>query len=245
MVGNTEFDISQYDVFTKEEHAFLAGIFAHHPAIATNFERYLTASAEARLAMAIRDLEETPRTGWVRRNVPNPENVKLHTDYVEKYAFAEAPVGVDAYRAQAIASIHDIPEAIVTDCTPTDPISKEDKAVLEVLAMKVIYQSSPRLNEILSLVQEYEEQKTPESQWVHDVDKLDPLFVALQYEAKYPQKMGLFKEFADYAGPRLKTEKGKTLYVDLVENQAGYRQAHRDAFNTDVLTQRGPWASRA
>jgi len=42
MVGNTEFDISQYDVFTKEEHAFLAGIFANHPAIATNFQRYLT-----------------------------------------------------------------------------------------------------------------------------------------------------------------------------------------------------------
>jgi 5'-deoxynucleotidase YfbR-like HD superfamily hydrolase len=245
MVGKTEFAIAQYDVFTQEEHAFLAGIFAHHPAIATNFERYLTASADARLAMAFRDLAETPRTGWVRRNVPNPEHVKLHTDYVEKYAFAEAPVGVDAYRAQAMAAIHDIPEAIVTDFTPTDPISKEEKAALEVLAMKVIYQSSPRLNEILSLVQEYEEQQTPESQWVHDVDTLDPLFVALQYEAKYPETMGLFKEFADDAGPRLKTAKGKTLYGDLVENQAGYRQAHRDAFHTDARTQRGAWARRA
>src|SRR4029453_19314489 len=120
MIGNKEFDIAKHDVFTKDEHAFLAGIFAHHPAIATNFERYLTASAEARLAMAIRDLEETPRTGWVRRKVPNPEHVKLHTNYVEKCAFAEAPVGPDAYHAQAIAAIHNIPEAIVTDFTPTD-----------------------------------------------------------------------------------------------------------------------------
>lgn len=238
------FDISKCSEFSKDEQAFLAGIFVSHPAVATNFERYLTAPTEVRLKMALKDLEEMPRTGWVRKNVPSPENVKLHTDYVEKYAFAEAPSGVDSYRAQAIASIHDIPEAIVTDFTPNDPISKGDKAALEILAVKVIYQSSPRLDEIQGLIKEYEEQKTPESHWVHDVDKLDPLFVALQYEAKYPQQIGLFKEFADYAGPRLKTEKGKALYSDLVENQVAYRQAHRDAFNTDARTQRGSWASR-
>lgn len=238
-------DILNCGIFSEEEQNFLKGVFENHPAIAANFERYLSAPAETRLSMAMQDLEETPRTGWVRRNVPSPENVKIHTDYVEKYAFAEAPVGVDAHRAQAIASIHDIPEAIVTDFTPTDPISKEDKAALEILAVKVIYQSSPQLSEILGLVKEYEEQKTPESHWVHDVDKLDPLFVALQYEAKYPTKMGLFKEFADYAGPRLKTETGKALYTDLIENQVAYRQTHRDAFNADALTQRGSWASRA
>lgn len=239
------FDISICNVFSKDEQSFLARIFVNHPAVAANFERYLTAAPEIRLEMALRDLEETPRTGWVRRNVPSPENVKLHTDYVEKYAFAEAPSGVDPRRAQAIAAVHDIPEAIVTDFTPSDPISKEDKAALEVLAVKVIYQSSPRLAEIQGLIKEYEEQKTPESHWVYDVDKLDPLFVALQYEAKYPQQMGLFKEFADYVGPRLKTENGKALYTNLVENQVAYRQAHRDAFNADALKQRGSWASRA
>ena len=239
------FDISQYDFISKDEQNFLITVFATYPAIAANFKRYLTATPEIRLEMALKDLEETPRTGWVRRNVPNPENVKVHTDHVEKYAFTEAPEGVNPYRAQAIASVHDIPEAIITDFTPAYCISKEDKAALEILAVKVIYQSSPRLAEIEGLIKEYEEQKTPESHWVHDVDKLDPLFVALQYEAQYPQQMGLFKEFSDYAGPRLKTEKGKVVYADLIENQAAYRQAHRDAFNADALTQRGSWASRA
>lgn len=205
---------------------------------------YLSTPAEERVAIALKDIEAMPRAGWVKRNVPNPENIKEHTDHITKYAFSEAPAGIDPHHARDIAAVHDIPEAIVTDFTPSSPISEKNKATLEILAVKVIYQSSPKRNEILELVREYQEQKTPESHWVHDVDKLDPLFVALQYEAKYPKQMGLFKEFADYVGSRLKTEKGKELYNDLIENQVSYRQAHRDSSKASALTQRGSWAGR-
>ena len=130
MAGNTAFDISQYDVFTKEEHAFLAGIFAHHPAIATNFERYLNRLCRSTSCHGDSGFRRNTTHRMDEKKCTKPGECEVTYRLCRKICFAEAPVGVDAYRAQAMASIHDIPEAIVTDFIPTDPISKEDKAAL-------------------------------------------------------------------------------------------------------------------
>lgn len=123
--------------------------------------------------------------------------------------------------------LHDLPEVIITDFTPTDGITSEDKAQLEILAMRVIAQSLPNECELVDMVREYVEQKTPESHWLHDIDKLDAVKMALRYEVMYPEKVGIFREFLDYAKPRLKTEEGKEIVADLEQNELIYRAHHR------------------
>ena len=246
-------------IFSDEERTFLNTTFSKpevaekRQAIAANFERYLQAPPPRRAEMAENDLQEILRTGWVIRGVPNPENIRIHTGYVERHALKEAPDGVNGQRCVAMASIHDIPEAIITDLLPGDPVSKDERTALGRLAMKAIYHGSPHLAEVLDLFDEFEKQETPESHWVHDVDKLDPVFVALQYEGKYPdlqdgtqrsQGVGLFQEFADYAGKRLKTEKGRSIFDEVVENQAQYRTSYRAAFEATQNTERSSWAGR-
>lgn len=129
----------------------------------------------------------------------------------------------------------------MTDFTPHDPISSEDKFRLEILAIKVIYQSSEQKDKILDLIREFAEQKTLESQWVRDVDKLDPLFVALEYEARYPHKMGIFEDFYRNDSPKIKTEQGKKILQDLWENKDAYRDIYRQNKTTE---KRGTWAVR-
>ena len=244
MPFNKNLNLSSWNIFSEEEQSFLSVIFEKHPIIATNFERYLSIPTDIRLDIAFEDLEKTPRTGWVMRKIPNPENIKLHMEYVKLYAFEQAPTGVSPSKAQAIASIHDIPESIITDFIPTDPISNKDKATLEILAIKVIYQHSPKISEVLNLIKEYQEQITPESHWMHDVDKLDALFVALQYEAKYPEQIGLFKEFANHAEPQLKTKTGRELFIDLVKKHEEYCSTYNNLFKTSISRSREAWISK-
>eukprot|EP00760_Papus_ankaliazontas_P038643 PhM_4_TR9222/c1_g1_i1/m.20815/K07023/K07023; putative hydrolases of HD superfamily len=141
-------------------------------------------------------LKHTHRQGWVERSVTPqpPEAVASHMWRMAVMAMLfpshttttelNAQL-LDRDRMIRMALVHDMCEAIVGDATPAMKIPKcvkaaaEDEAVTSVLAPLL-----PMIcgKEIVDLFHEYEENATPEAQFVHDLDVLDMILQAVDYK---------------------------------------------------------------
>lgn len=218
--------------FNHDEFAFLERMFAVEAGLAERFERYLALPDKLAIHMAVmEDLPKVLRAGWVKRGVPDPENVTEHsTKLIRLCMLLKGPEGVDMGKLPRMALVHDMPEVIATDFTPQDGITSADKHRLESLAARVIFRHSP---DTLALAEEYIAQETVTSHWLNDLDKMEAVMQALHYEAIYPEFEGkLYREFADYTQPRLKTEQGQEWFDCIAQGQDSMRtkwQArHRD-----------------
>ncbi len=88
-----------------------------------------------------------------------------------------------------MALIHDMAESLVGDITPVDPVSKSEKSrreteTMDYICTNLLGKFNGGLNgaEIRKIWQEYEDSETPESLFVHDVDKIELLVQMLEYE---------------------------------------------------------------
>ena len=89
-----------------------------------------------------------------------------------------------------MALVHDLGEAIVGDITPHCGVTDEEKFTLERDAMKHIREmiesiSQTSASDIYSLWHEYEKGETPESQFIHNLDKLEMICQAKEYESSH------------------------------------------------------------
>ncbi len=126
-----------------------------------------------------------------------------------------------------MAAAHDITEALIGDFRPDENFNKQDKIRLEKIAARQIF-TTPDQAGMIALIDEYAEQKTPRAKTVRDFDMLDAMECALQYEGRYPEKMGIFEEFKAYTEPKLYSEAGKAYFEKLETNQAIIRQLAAD-----------------
>lgn len=148
-------------------------------------------------------LKDLKRTGWVRAGVPDPESVADHTFGVAILAaLLPAPKIVDKNVAIRMALYHDLAEAITGDIVwesqgVQDLEQKLEKDRLEQDAINKInnlYQS-----DFPELATEYLEQKSPESKWIKQLDKLD-----MGLQAKF---YGNLSEFITSAQNKLSNQK--------------------------------------
>ncbi|CAG9467357.1 unnamed protein product [Pedinophyceae sp. YPF-701] len=156
-------------------------------------------------------LKQTKRTGWVKRGVKAPESIADHMYRMGMMAMFAGEAGVDAGRAIKVALVHDVAEAIVGDIAPGDGVSDADKYAREAAAMERIRemlggQDVALASEVVQLWREYEDQATPEAVFVKDLDKLEMILQAHEYEAE--QDMAL-QEFFDSTRGKFKTDVGK------------------------------------
>ena len=85
--------------------------------------------------------------------------------------------------------MHDVAEAIVGDITPHDGVSKEEKRIMEETAMKKIadeLDSVELAKEAFDLWLEYELGVTEESKIAKQLDKLEMIIQANEYEIANP-----------------------------------------------------------
>ena len=161
-------------------------------------------------------LKRTPRTGWVQRGVPDPENVAAHSYNV---IFTVMVLGqlldepVDVPRAMALATIHDLPEALTTDIPAPAWRRLPDgvKDSVEREAMQTMVADSALRASFMALWEEMNAQETAASRLADDADKLELYLQALIYEEQtgnrwlsqfwqtprtfhYPQTQALYDE---------------------------------------------------
>jgi putative hydrolase of HD superfamily len=98
---------------------------------------------------------------------------------------------LDVAKCTRMALIHDMAEAIVGDITPVDNVAKPEKSRREMETMDYIcdtllgkFNGGLNGKEVRAIWQEYEDSKTPESLFVHDIDKMELILQMVEYERK-------------------------------------------------------------
>ena len=143
-----------------------------------------------------RGLKTTLRTGWVRQQAsPRIESVADHSWRIALMALLvgrDTASNVDATKLLQMALVHDLAESVVGDITPYCGVSDKEKHQQELQAMQQLTSPLGALGQVfLSLWQEYEQGTTPEAQMCKDLDKLEMILQALEYEQDGTNKMSL------------------------------------------------------
>ncbi|XP_037960561.1 uncharacterized protein LOC119689737 [Teleopsis dalmanni] len=134
----------------------------------------------------IGNLKHTKRTGWVLRDVNDCESISGHMYRMSMMTFLlDGSEGLNQIRCMELALVHDLAESLVGDITPFCGVSKEEKRALEFKAMADICKLiEPRGKRIMELFEEYEQGESPESKFVKDLDRLDMVMQAFEYEKR-------------------------------------------------------------
>jgi putative hydrolase of HD superfamily len=131
-------------------------------------------------------LKQTERTGWIDVGVYQPESVADHTFRTTFLCMLYADMEtLDTLKLVRMALIHDFPEAVIGDLTPsqktTETKEKEKTAINQILSLLPKKQRET----YLAVWNEYQEGKTKEAKAVRQLEKIE---MALQ--AKEYQKLG-------------------------------------------------------
>lgn len=147
--------------------------------------------------LLIGKLKRTPRTGWVVMGVPQPESVSDHMYRLAVMVAALSPLQRDSPSfglALLQALVHDQAEAIVGDITPEEfsGVTKAKKAAMEAAAMNEITSrlgvrsiDLAKINQ--TVFQDYESNGSASAVLLHELDKLEMMVQALEYETEKVQ----------------------------------------------------------
>jgi putative hydrolase of HD superfamily len=138
-------------------------------------------------------LKEVERAGWARVGVVEAESVAAHSWGVAMLGLLFCPPELDRGRVVLLALLHDLAEATVGDITPFDGISREEKARRERIAAARLFAGRPPL---WALWEDYEQNRSPEAHFVHQLDKLDMLVQAQRYRSTQGVNTAQFVESA-------------------------------------------------
>lgn len=141
-------------------------------------------------AQIIGRLKETRRSGWVSQvSIANPESVAEHSFRCAILAMClGAFENADTDKLIKMLLLHDIHEALTGDY---DSYAKREKGLRKVqtqekTAIRDVLSPLPSdlKVEYLSIWEEFEDKKTPEALLANDIDKIEMIFQALEYEKK-------------------------------------------------------------
>jgi len=149
----------------------------------------------------VSELKKVPRKGWKDKvGIEYPESVADHSFVTAIMAMIISDsTDLDQEKTIKMALLHDLAESLIGDFMP-DEILKEQKRIAEIDAMKEILSTLPvNLSKSYDDVwQEYIQEKSRESIFVHDIDKLEMAVQAAKYSSEgfSEQKLQLFVESA-------------------------------------------------
>lgn len=167
-----------------------------------------------RLLAAIK-LKEVARAGWRRVGLTECESVAAHSWGVAWLVMVLCPRELQRERALQMALVHDMAEVSVGDLTPYDGVEHAEKVTREAEAFSRLVADLPIQGLATELFSEYVECATPESKFVHAMDKLDMALQAQQYGSSLSPVAQ--REFLNSALKQLDTG----LYRDLASPAAG------------------------
>ncbi|KAF2834181.1 P-loop containing nucleoside triphosphate hydrolase protein [Patellaria atrata CBS 101060] len=135
----------------------------------------------------MQELKHMDRTGWLR-TVRKPESVGSHSFRLALLG-GFAPDPLDRRKCMFIGLCHDLAESVVGDIPTYAGMSKERKHKLEFFGFRYIISlvtpcNAKYADEMMTAWLEYEEGKTAEGRWMKEMDKLECLIQAHEYEQK-------------------------------------------------------------
>jgi putative hydrolase of HD superfamily len=193
-----------------------------------------TASASAAIDFLTltRNLKTTKRTGWIHRGVHHPESIADHMYRMSLMAMISSfSTSLNTDRCIKLALVHDLAEAKVGDITPHCGVSEKDKYELELDTMEYISNMLGPLmggDEILELWKEYEDGTTEEARLLKDLDKIEMILQAQEYEAEGSHDKTLDQFFTSTEG-KWKTEIGKAWAAEIVRRRK--KISHPESIN--------------
>ncbi|XP_014240065.2 HD domain-containing protein 2 [Cimex lectularius] len=165
-------------------------------------------------------LKHLKRTGWVLRNVKDPETVASHMYRMAMMTFLLEDPNLDRVKCLEMSLVHDLAESIVGDFTPVCDITPEKKHEIEMNAMEKISNIvGKRGDHLLNLFTEYEDQTTEEAKFVKELDRLDMILQAFEYE-KAENDAGRLQEFFDSTQGKFKHPEVVRLVNELNKQRA-------------------------
>ncbi|KAH6856106.1 HD domain-containing protein [Chaetomium sp. MPI-CAGE-AT-0009] len=139
-------------------------------------------------------LKTTKREGWRRFGIDRGESISDHMYRMSMMSMLAPPAlaaKLDMAKCMKMCLIHDMAESIVGDITPVDNVAKPEKSRREATTMDYITQGLLGKvdggnvgSEIRAIWQEYEDSKTLDSLFVHDIDKMELLLQMIEYEKR-------------------------------------------------------------
>lgn len=163
-------------------------------------------------------LKELKRTGWVSIGIKDAESVADHTWLMSLFIMLFAPNSLNKKKLLEMNTIHDLGEVGAGDIKwekGTKSISSsKTKYKKEMKTMKNIFSDYENGRKYLNLFKEYEEQKTPEAKFLKQIDKLEMVLQALQYEQK-GYKANLLNEWWENAEKYLKGQSLEPIFREL------------------------------
>ncbi|UCE16881.1 MAG: HD domain-containing protein [Candidatus Bathyarchaeota archaeon] len=129
------------------------------------------------------ELKRIPRSGWVKAGVRQPESVADHTFRTSMLCMIYSDLeGLDELKLLRMALIHDLPEAIIGDLTPSrktaETEAKENTAMNQILRLLPERQRE----KYLAIWNEYKKCETKEAKAVRQLEKLEMALQAREYE---------------------------------------------------------------
>lgn len=171
-------------------------------------------------------LKEEKRRGWLDRGVKNAESVSDHSFRLALMTLVFSKrQGLDVNKAVKMALVHDLPEAICGDVATKikeelQKMPNKEKKAKERAALEQIVSQVPKElgKDIRELWEEFEAKETKEAGLVYELDRLEAIFQAIEYEKNGNFEVGL-QEFYDYADARLENEELRTVFDLLMKER--------------------------
>ena len=133
-------------------------------------------------------LKEVERSGWTTWNVSRDKRVESIPEHVygaQQLAFAiysEFDIDVDIFKVNSLLAYHETEEVDIGDLNPFSGVSAAQKAELGTIAVEKIVGNMKKKNLIKSLIDEFNERKTPEAQFAYLCDKMEADLMAKKYQ---------------------------------------------------------------
>jgi len=135
-------------------------------------------------------LKKVSRSGWIRVGVTSPESVADHTFRTALLCMIFSSLeGLDELKMLQMALIHDLPEVIVGDLTPSEKVKADKNSEEDAMKNLLAFLPKKSRNKYIKIWHEYVNGITVEARAVRQLEKLEMALQAKEYE-----KSGISKE---------------------------------------------------
>jgi len=166
------------------------------------------------------NLKKISRQGWIDKlSIKNPESVADHSYSMAIMGMVLSDLeNYDSERILKMILLHDLAESKIGDFTP-EQINIENKIQLENTAFNEIIEHLPDSikKQYLEIWQEYQENTSPESKIIHQIDKLEMALQAKTYQNEGHPKEKL-ETFFESAKIEITNPKLKELFTKIVND---------------------------